>query len=817
LLDWSVEKTPDGETLRAALYAAGGKYPYVRVEEIISVEEITGEAAVLRRSEMVGDQLIAKLTDGATAESLRAAVEAIGGALAEEPFAPDTWLAALPPRLDAVPDAVGALGRQSQTVAYAEPNFLVRPARTPNDPRFVNFSQWHLYNNRETDKDIKAPRAWDRRVSAAYGGTNKVIVAVIDTGVRYTHEDLLPNMWTNPGEVPGDGIDNDGNNLIDDVYGADYLMNDGDPMTSENHGTHVAGLIAAAGNNGLGVAGVAWDGVQIMALRFLENNSGSLSDSVRCIDYAIDKGAKIINASYGSSASNSTEAEAIYRAQQTGVILVAAAGNDGTDNDLSPFYPASYTEYVQRIFPRRAFALDNIIAVGATDRNDAKAGFSNYGATSVDLMAPGVEMWSTSISGTSNSHYTSGQGTSFAAPVVAGALALRIAEFPDEPLAQRVAAVLGAVDVVSGLVGRCSTGGRLNLAKLLPAAAADSLPQALVWHRPDYTENLIGSAMRAPSVLAPSNTVTVYSGTKKFNNTNGVNTSGLVNQTGGWLFYRTSPTAPWSSNSLTWHTNSGDYQFWKGTIANVMPGLHEYFLQLDFDSGARTTYSFFSDNADRFSTGTSPTVAQSSPYTFDVPKIPATVTISDTNQIYDGTPRAVTVSTVPSGLSVSITYGGSVNPPTAPGTFSVEAVVVEDNHEGGAAGSLTISLSLFDAWRLEKFGGQWEANADSASSADPDSDGVSNHAEYFLGTDPVDAGSRLAISAVPAGSNAATVTIAPAVVSGDYTLKSWSDLSQAPTSQTLQVIGNAPSASFEVQANPDKNFYQLFYTPPPLP
>ena len=177
----------------------------------------------------------------------------------------------------------------------------------------------------------------------------------------------------------------------------------------------------------------------------------------------------------------------------------------------------------------------------------------------------------------------------------------------------------------------------------------------------------------------------------------------------------------------------------------------------------------------------------------------------------------MTVSTVPSGLSVSITYGGSVDPPTAPGTFSVEAVVIEDNHEGGAAGSLTISLSLFDAWRLEKFGGQWEANADSASSADPDSDGVSNHAEYFLGTDPVDAGSRLAISAVPAGSNAATVTIAPAVVSGDYTLKSWSDLSQAPTSQTLQVIGNAPSASFEVQANPDKNFYQLFYTPPPLP
>ena len=406
---------------------------------------------------------------------------------------------------------------------------------------------------------------------SATSGTNKVIVAVIDSGVRYTHEDLLPNMWTNPGEIAGDGLDNDGNGLIDDVYGADYRSNDSDPMTTDSHGTHCAGLIAAVGNNGLGITGVAWNGVQIMALRFIDG-TGSLDDNVQSIDYAISKGARIINASYGGMYNPSrSEMEAIKRAENSGIIMVAAAGN-GTDepyvdsngnsrydlgetftdwnnngiwdkwydNDAKPFFPASYST---TSFPRVGFTppttitLNNIISVGATDRNDNKAGFSNFGATSVDLMAPGVEMWSTSISGTSNSHYTSSQGTSFAAPVVAGAVALLIAEYPNDTVSQRVNRVVStnAVDVIPALNGLCVTGGRLNLAKLLPAADVNTLPPALVWHRPDHLEGLIPSAMRTPSTITLSNDVTIYSGLRKFNNTNGVNTNGLVNQTGGWL------------------------------------------------------------------------------------------------------------------------------------------------------------------------------------------------------------------------------------------------------------------------------------------
>ncbi|MBU6296449.1 MAG: S8 family serine peptidase, partial [Planctomycetes bacterium] len=506
LLDWSLRSLPEkpGIQLRASTFQASGKYPFVRVEQEIEVLP-SGEARVLKTVEMVGDQIIVKLPEGSPREEIQSLAAKLGGQAAAKPFAPDTWLVALPRKLEAVPEALAGSTNSGISIDYAEPNHLVRSMLTPNDFYMTNFSQWHLYNNAQTDKDIKAPRAWDRRTSAFYGTTNKVIVAVIDCGVRYTHEDLLSNMWTNPGETAGDGVDNDGNGVVDDVYGADYFGNDGNPMTVDGHGTHCAGLIAAVGNNGFGVSGVAWSGALIMALRFIDGNTGSLSDAIQCIDYAIAKGAKVINASYGSSSRNDTgsgsEAAAIYRAQQAGIVLVAAAGNDGTNNDSTPFFPASYTKYIERaasIIPPRSeisYPLNNIIAVGATDRNDNKASFSNYGSTSVDLMVPGVEMWSTTISGTSDSSYAQGQGTSFAAPVVSGAVALLIAEYPNDTVSQRVGRVVNtnAVDLIPGLNGQCVTGGRLNLAKLLPAADVSTLPQALAWHRPDYTESLISS------------------------------------------------------------------------------------------------------------------------------------------------------------------------------------------------------------------------------------------------------------------------------------------------------------------------------------
>ena len=607
LLDWSVKETPEGETMRAALYAADGKYPYVRVEEIISVDESVGAVSVLRRNEMVGDQVIAKLTDGATPESLRAAVESIGGVLALEPFAPETWLAALPPRLDAVPDAVGALGEKPQTIDYAEPNFLVRPSATPNDPNFINGNQWYLNNTVQIGKDIKAPTAWDSRTDAA-----GVIVAVIDTGVRYTHEDLAGNMWVNPGEIPGNGNDDDGNGYIDDVYGIDEFSNDVNPMDESGHGTHVAGLVGAVGNNGKGVSGVAWSGVRIMALRFI-GQTGSISDNVRCIDYAIANGAKILNASYGSTflsnVGSNSEAAAIYRAQQAGVLMVAAVGNGGQDsigdnNDTTPFYPASYTKYIEQVEssrpprPEISYDLNNIIAVGATDRNDARAGFSNFGINSVDLMAPGVSMWSTTSG--SNSSYGSGQGTSFAAPVVSGALALLRASFPNDSLGQLRTKMLAGVDAIPALSNLCFTGGRLDLAKIVPTATPTVL--ATAWHRPVFREPLLGgTTMRSPAYeVAPGAAFTVFQGLRKFNNPG----YGTANQTGGTLFYRSGTSGEWSSEALSDDKDEGDYQFWKATIpGTATAGIVQYYLRLNFDSGvAPVVYLYGNDSASTVTT-----------------------------------------------------------------------------------------------------------------------------------------------------------------------------------------------------------------------
>jgi subtilisin family serine protease len=610
LLDWSLKPLPEkpGIQLRAASYLAAGKYPFVRVEQEIQILP-NGDAKVLKTVEMVGDQIIVKLPDGSSTEEINSLATRLGGQAAAKPFAPDTWLVALPRKLEAVPEALTGSTNSGISIDYAEPNHLVRPMATPNDPNFTNGNQWHLNNSVQLGKDIKAPTAWDSRTDAA-----GVIVAVIDTGVRYTHEDLAGNMWQNPGEIAGNGIDDDRNGYIDDLHGVDEFANDGNPMDENGHGTHCAGLVGAIGNNGKGVSGVAWSGVRIMALRFI-GETGSIADNVRCIDYAIAKGAKVLNASYGSpSASNigsSSEAAAIYRAQQAGVIMVAAVGNGGEDligdnNDTTPFYPASYTEYVERSFPRRAFALNNIIAVGATDRNDTRAGFSNFGATSVDLMAPGVSMWSTTSG--SDSSYGAGQGTSFAAPVVAGGLALLRASYPSDSVSQLRTKILAGVDAVPVLSGLCVTGGRMNLAKLIPTVVPSTL--ATAWHRPAFPEPLLSSnTMRLPAYeVAQGNPFTVYSGIRKLNNPG----FGTANQTGGHLFYRTSATTAWTSNALVFDSNSGDYQFWKAVVpGTATTNLVQYYLRLTFDSGvAPVCYLYGSDNQSTVTTDESAAQAQ---------------------------------------------------------------------------------------------------------------------------------------------------------------------------------------------------------------
>ena len=345
-----------------------------------------------------------------------------------------------------------AIYQRSGLVEYAEPDYQVQALLAPNDFRYNDGSLWGLHNTGAfggtPGADISAQDAWDIQNTA-----NNIIVAVIDTGVRATHEDLAANLWVNPGEIPGNGIDDDGNGYVDDVHGINALNNTGDPNDDHGHGTHVSGTIGAAGGNSVGVVGVCWN-VQLMECKFLDSTgNGFISDAIKCMDYARSKGAKVVNASWGSPSFTSTALhDAIDSLRQAGIIFVAAAGNSAGNNDVSPLYPASYE-------------LDNIISVAATTRTDELAFFSNYGATAVDLGAPGAAIFS--CWNGSDSDYRYNDGTSMAAPHVAGACALLMAHFPNDNYQQIMNRILSNVDPLPSLAGKCRAGGRLNLQKAL--------------------------------------------------------------------------------------------------------------------------------------------------------------------------------------------------------------------------------------------------------------------------------------------------------------------------------------------------------------
>jgi len=272
------------------------------------------------------------------------------------------------------------LYQQDPNVEYAEPNYIVRAAAIPDDPNFVNGNLWGLHNTGQSggtpDADIDAPEAWDIMT-----GDVSVIIAVIDSGVAYNHPDLSANIWTNTGEdfpACNDGLDNDGNGYTDDCYGWDFLSGDNDPADYYGHGTHVAGTIAAEGDNALGTTGVMWQS-RIMPLRFLGiTGSGSTADAIEAVLYASANGAHVINNSWGGGGYSQALKDAT---DNSSAVVVCAAGNYSNNSDSIPFYPASYISA-------------NIIAVAATDRNDALASFSNYGASSVDLAAPGQTIYS---------------------------------------------------------------------------------------------------------------------------------------------------------------------------------------------------------------------------------------------------------------------------------------------------------------------------------------------------------------------------------------------------------------------------------------
>ncbi len=313
------------------------------------------------------------------------------------------------------------------------------PEAVPSDPSYSL-----LYGMSK----INAPAAWNTRTSASF-----VKVAVIDTGVRYTHQDLVANMWVNTAENNGTpGLDDDANGYIDDIYGINTIISgSGDPQDDHGHGTHVAGTIGAVGNNATGVSGVAWD-VQLMAIKFLgSDGKGSSSNAIEGITYAINHGADIMNNSWGGGGFSTFLLDAIRSARDQGIIFVAAAGNDSRNNNSSPHYPSSY-------------ASRNVISVGSSDSADNRSSFSNYGSQTVDVFAPGSSIYSTNFA--SNSSYSYKSGTSMATPMVSGIFALLKAEYPSSEMAPLIDRLYYTVTRPSALTG-LSRFGRVDLLKAL--------------------------------------------------------------------------------------------------------------------------------------------------------------------------------------------------------------------------------------------------------------------------------------------------------------------------------------------------------------
>jgi subtilisin family serine protease len=333
-----------------------------------------------------------------------------------------------------------------------EPDFLMHVASTiPNDPGFVN--QYGLNNTGQyggtAGADIQAPAAWD-----VTQGSSNVIVAVIDTGVQLDHPDLAANIWTNPGEIADDGIDNDGDGYVDDVHGWNFVSNNNNPSDDFGHGTTVAGIISAVGNNAVGITGVSWH-TKILPLKaFDSSGNGDTAWAIAALNYCIDlkrMGFDIVaaNASWGGPGYSRALQRAITDFGNAGMIFVAAAGNNGQNNDTSGFYPAS-------------FGLPNIISVAATTNTDSLAGFSDYGKASVDLGAPGVDIYSTARY-SSYTSATSTQGTSFATPFVTGVVALACSISPPNVSYTTICnAILNGGDPIAALAGKTVTGKRLD-------------------------------------------------------------------------------------------------------------------------------------------------------------------------------------------------------------------------------------------------------------------------------------------------------------------------------------------------------------------
>lgn len=355
-------------------------------------------------------------------------------------------------------EAIAAL-KNSPEIEYAEPNWIYQHFETSNDLYYTNGSLWGMYGDGTTPANqfgSQAGEAW----AAGHTGSNTVYIGIIDEGAQFSHEDLAANFWTNPFD-PIDGIDNDGNGYKDDTHGWDFDKNDNSTYdgTVDDHGTHVAGTIGAVGGNNKGVAGVSWK-VTLISAKFLGRRGGTTANSIKAIDYFTDLKTRhnlnivATNNSWGGGGFSQGVQDAIERANAANILFCAAAGNGGSDgvgddNDSVANYPSNYPNA-------------NIIAVASITNTGARSGFSNFGATKVDIGAPGSGIYST-IPNSAGNGYASYNGTSMATPHVTGAVALYASTHTGASAAAIKAAILSSVVPTASLSGKCVTGGRLNV------------------------------------------------------------------------------------------------------------------------------------------------------------------------------------------------------------------------------------------------------------------------------------------------------------------------------------------------------------------
>lgn len=434
--------------------------------DVTGLEQGTLEKAGSQGAQLaaVPNEMLVKFVAGASTAERGAALGKVNGSVAEKILTRamqnagdnEGWTLVRTPMSENA--AVNAI-RGMAGVQYAEPNYIYNHDATSNDPYYTNGSLWGMYGDATSPANqygSQAGEAW----AAGHTGSNTVYVGVIDEGAQWSHQDLSGQFWTNPYD-PVDGVDNDGNGYIDDIRGWDFDKNDNTTYdgTQDDHGTHVSGTIGAKGGNGIGVAGVNWN-ITMITAKFLGRRGGTTANAIKAVDYFTDlktrHGLNIVatNNSWGGGGFSQGLQDAIERANAANILFVAAAGNGGSDgvgdnNDAVANYPSNYPN-------------DNVIAVASITSSGALSSFSNYGATKVDIGAPGSGINSTLPNSAGNS-YGSYSGTSMATPHVTGACALYKTSNPGANAAQIKAAILGSAVATPSLNGKCVSNGRLNV------------------------------------------------------------------------------------------------------------------------------------------------------------------------------------------------------------------------------------------------------------------------------------------------------------------------------------------------------------------